>query len=98
MAEDPSDARPAPPEDFATMFAAAEKSAPRGRRPKVAVGDRVRGKVASIGNEVTVLEREAGGEGTLDTLELRDDAGQPAVATGDVLEARVVGLGDKAGF
>ena len=98
MTTDPPDERPAPPEDFAAMFAAAEKSAPRARRPKVAVGDRVRGKVASIGNEVTVLELEGGGEGTLETLELRDDAGQLTAAVGDVLEARVVGLGDKAGF
>jgi small subunit ribosomal protein S1 len=98
MTTDPSDERPAPPEDFAAMFAAAEKSAPRARRSKFAVGDRVRGKVASIGNEVTVLELEGGGEGTLETLELRDDAGQLTVAVGDALEARVVGLGDKAGF
>jgi small subunit ribosomal protein S1 len=85
------------PEDFAAMFAAQEKNAPRGRRPKVNVGDRVRGKVASIGHEVTVLELD-GGEGTLETLELRDDSGQLTVAVGDVLEARVTGLGDKAGF
>ena len=98
MTTDPPDERPAPPEDFAAMFAAAEKSAPRARRPKVAVGDRVRGKVASIGHEVTVLELDGGGEGTLETLELRDEAGQLTVAVGDFLEARVVGLGDKAGF
>jgi small subunit ribosomal protein S1 len=88
----------APDEDFASLFAAAEKSAPRGRRAKQAVGDRVRGKIASIGNEVTVLELEGGGEGTLETLELRDDAGQLTVKAGDVIEARVTGLGEKAGF
>ncbi len=98
MANDPDDKQPAPTEDFASMFAAAEKNAPRGRRPKLAVGDRVRGKVASIGQEVTVVELEGGGEGTLETLELRDDGGQLTVAAGDALEARVVGLGDKAGF
>ena len=86
------------PEDFAAMFAAQEKNAPRGRRPKLAAGDRVRGKVASIGHEVTVLELDGGGEGTLETLELRDGDGQLTVAVGDVLEARVTGLGDKAGF
>jgi small subunit ribosomal protein S1 len=87
-----------PPEDFAAMFAEAEKSAPRGRRPKLAVGDRVRGRVVSIGHEVTVLELEGGGEGTLETLELRDEGGQLGVAVGESLEARVTGLGDKAGF
>jgi small subunit ribosomal protein S1 len=98
MPNDPDDKRRAPEEDFAAMFAAAEQSAPRGRRPKLAVGDRVRGKVASIGHEVTVVELEGGGEGTLETLELRDDGGQLTVAVGDALEARVVGLGEKAGF
>jgi small subunit ribosomal protein S1 len=98
MAKDPKDERPAPEEDFAAMFAASEKEAPRGRRPKLAVGDRVRGKVASIGHEVTVLELEGGGEGTLETLELRDDDGQLTAAVGDAVEARVVGLGEKAGF
>ncbi len=87
-----------PDEDFAAMFAAAEQSAPRGRRPKLAVGDRVRGKVASIGHEVTVLELEGGGEGTLETLDLRDSGGQLTVAVGDMVEARVTGFGDKAGF
>jgi len=87
-----------PDEDFAAMFAAAEQSAPRGRRPKLVVGDRVRGKVASIGHEVTVLELEGGGEGTLETLDLRDSGGQLTVAVGDAVEARVTGLGDKAGF
>jgi small subunit ribosomal protein S1 len=96
MADDRSN-KP-PEEDFAAMFAAQEKSAPRGKRPKAAVGDRVRGSVVSIGHEVTVLELEGGGEGTLETLELRDDGGQLTVAVGDKLEARVVALGDKAGF
>ena len=61
----------APEEDFAAMFAASEAAAGRARRPRFAIGDRVRGKVVSIGQEVTVLELAAGGEGTLETLELR---------------------------
>ena len=35
----------APEEDFAAMFAASEKAAGRARRPKLAIGDRVRGKI-----------------------------------------------------
>jgi small subunit ribosomal protein S1 len=99
MASDSSDKKsPTPEEDFAAMFAASEQAAPRGKRPKLAVGDRVRGSVVSIGHEVTVLELENGGEGTLETLELRDDGGQLTVAVGDRVDARVVGLGEKAGF
>jgi hypothetical protein len=57
-----NDGSKAPPqEDFAAMFAAAEKNAPRGKQTKRAVGDRVRGKVVSIGHEVTVVELEGGG-------------------------------------
>jgi small subunit ribosomal protein S1 len=87
-----------PDEDFASMFAAAEKSAPRGKRAKQAVGDRVRGKIASIGSEVTVVELDGGGEGTLETLELLDASGQLTAKVGDPLEARIVSLGEKAGF
>jgi small subunit ribosomal protein S1 len=88
----------APDEDFASLFAASEQTAPRGKRARRAVGDRVRGVVVSVGQEVTVVELEGGGEGTLETIELRDDAGALTVKAGDTLEARVVGLGDKAGF
>jgi small subunit ribosomal protein S1 len=94
-----NDGSKAPPqEDFAAMFAAAEKNAPRGKQTKRAVGDRVRGKVVSIGHEVTVVELEGGGEGTLETLELRADDGQLTVKEGDPIEARVSALGEKAGF
>jgi small subunit ribosomal protein S1 len=85
-------------EDFAAMFAASEREAGRERRPRLAIGDRVRGKVASIGQEVTVLEIDGGGEGTLETLELRDEAGQVTAKVGDTLEARVVAMGERQGF
>jgi small subunit ribosomal protein S1 len=87
-----------PEEDFAAMFAASEKQAGRERRPRFAIGDRVRGKIVSIGQEVIVLELAGGGEGTLETLELRDEAGQLTANVGDTLEARVVAMGDKQGF
>jgi small subunit ribosomal protein S1 len=92
------DSQKPPQEDFAAMFAAAEKAAPRGRKAKQTVGDRVRGKIVSIGSEVTVVELEGGGEGTLETLELLDAAGHLSAKAGDAIEARVVGLGEKAGF
>jgi small subunit ribosomal protein S1 len=89
----------APEEDFATMFAASEQAArARPRRPRLAIGDTVRGKIVSIGPEVTVVELAGGGEGTLETLELRDDRGEFVVASGDTIEARVVALGEKQGF
>jgi small subunit ribosomal protein S1 len=92
------DSPDAPDEDFAAMFAASEKVAGRARRPRLAAGDRVRGKIVSIGQEVTVLELDGGGEGTLETLELRDESGQLTVKAGDTLEARVVAMGERQGF
>jgi len=89
----------APEEDFAAMLAASEQAAKgRPRRARFAVGDTVRGKVVSIGQEVTVVELAGGGEGTLETVELRDPQGELIVAAGDTLEARVVALGEKEGF
>jgi small subunit ribosomal protein S1 len=89
---------PPPDEDFAAMFAASERDGKRARRPALAIGDKVRGKVVSIGQEVAVLDLGGGGEGTLETLELRDPNGHLTVAIGDSLEARVVAHGDRPGF
>jgi ribosomal protein S1 len=90
----------APSEDFAAMLAASERQegGGRGRRPRIGVGDRVRGTVLSVGREVTVVELAGGGEGTLETLELHDENGELTVAVGDSLEARVVAIGEKAGI
>src|SRR4051794_34122908 len=97
MSADPTD-KPPEGEDFASMFAAAEKAAPREKRPKRAMGDRVRGRVVSIGHEVTVVELEGGGEGTIETLDLLGPEGQLTVKEGETIEARVVRMGEKAGF
>ncbi len=89
---------PPPDEDFAAMFAASERDGKQARRPTFAIGDRVRGKVVSVGEEVTIIDLGGGGEGTLETVELRDPSGQLTVKVGDVLEARVVAQGDRPGF
>src|SRR5262245_55287160 len=95
---DERDRKP-PEEDFAAMLAAeSERARGRGRRPRLAVGDRVRGTIVSVGQEVTVVDLEGGGEGTLETAELRDEGGHLTVAVGAKLEARVVSVGDKEGI
>ena len=91
----PSDAAE---EDFAAMFAASERQTGRAQRPRFAIGDRVRGTIVSIGQEVVVLELEGGGEGTLETLELIGADGQLTAKAGDTVEARVAALGEKQGF
>jgi len=85
-------------EDFAAMFAASEAQASRAPRPRFAIGDRVRGTIVSIGQEVAVVELAGGGEGTLETLELRDASGGLIANVGDKVDARVVALGEKQGF
>ena len=80
------------------MFAADERKVAGKRAVQRAVGDRVRGKVMSIGQEVVVLELDGGGEGTLETLELLDGAGALMAKEGDTLEARIVAMGERQGF
>jgi small subunit ribosomal protein S1 len=83
------------------MLAASERAQGPGKRlgrPRFAVGDHVRGTIAFVGQEVAVVEIDGGGEGMLETAELRDDHGQMDVAAGDVVEARVVALGEKQGI
>jgi small subunit ribosomal protein S1 len=85
------------PEDFAALFAESERGQTRGRQARYAIGDRVKGRLISIGRDVAVIELEAGGEGTLDAVELRDESGQLSAQVGETIEARVVARGEKEG-
>jgi len=85
-------------EDFAAMLAESERAAGHRRPRRLAIGDRVQGTIISIGQEVTVLDLEGGGEGTLETVELRDPDGGLTVAVGAKVEARVVAVGEKQGI
>ena len=74
------------------MFAASERAnAGTPKRAKVHPGDRVRGKIISLG-ETVFLELEGGQEGMLDMVELRDAKGQLQVKVGDVIDAVVAEL------
>ena len=90
---------PAPPaEDFARLFAESEQGNKQRRRgPRLAVGDRVQGRVVALGQQVAVIELPDGAEGTLDMVELRDPGGQVTVRVGDTVDARVAEVGEKAG-
>jgi small subunit ribosomal protein S1 len=74
-------------EDFAALFAASEKGAPRTKRPRV--GDLVKGKVISISKDAVFLDVGGKAEGTLDRSQVSDADGNLKVKIGDVLEARV---------
>jgi small subunit ribosomal protein S1 len=78
-------------ESFATLFAEYERSnAGVPRRPALRPGDRVRGKIVSLGGETVFLQLEGGrGDAMLDVVELRDGKGQLVAAVGDTIDAVV---------
>jgi small subunit ribosomal protein S1 len=87
------DKPPGPPqEDFAAMFAESERSSPgRGRRDRAKPGDRVRGKIVSIGRQAVFVELEGGqGDGMLDPADLLGPDGAMTAAVGDSIDAVVV--------
>ncbi|MEA2696640.1 MAG: small subunit ribosomal protein [Myxococcales bacterium] len=89
----------APEEDFAALMAEDDRrGGGRRRQPAYAVGDAVRGRVVTIGQEIAVVELEGGGEGTLDIVELRGPDGQLTAAVGDTVDMRVAAVGEKAGL
>ena len=74
------------------MFAEYEQ-ANKGKRRVAPVqpGDRVRGRVSSVGRDTVFVELDGGqGEGMLEVVELRDADGQLTVAAGDPIEATVI--------
>src|SRR5262245_53631689 len=79
-------------EDFAAMFAEYEKANKGKPRVQPAQpGDRVRGRVVSVGRDTVFVELEGGrGDGMLDLGELRDADGQLSIKAGDPIEATVV--------
>jgi small subunit ribosomal protein S1 len=82
-----------PDESFAAMFAESERERLKAgvpRRAKLHPGDRVRGKIISLGGETVFVELEGGkGEGMLDLVELRDAKGQLLAKVGDTVDAVV---------
>ena len=79
-------------EDFAAMFAEYEQANKGKRRvPTPQAGDRVRGKVTSIGSGTVFVELDGKqGEGMLDVVDVRDADGKLTVAVGDSIEATVI--------
>lgn len=82
-------------EDFASMLADSERKSRGAPRVRRTVGDPVRGTVISVGRDVAMIELEGGGEGMLDTVELRNADGEVTVKVGDIVDARVAALGEK---
>jgi len=85
-------------QDFASMLAEFEQRNPGGGRSLAQVGDSVRGRVTSLGQETAVIEIAGGaGDGMIGLDELRDEEGNLTVKVGDEIEARVVETMGKKG-
>lgn len=96
-----------PEDDFASLFAAesdrlkGQGSGARGGRPApLRQGDKVRGKIVSLGGETAFVEvlglPGQPRDGMLDMVDLLDPSGQLTVAVGDTIEA-VVAEGTRPG-
>jgi small subunit ribosomal protein S1 len=92
-----------PREDFASLFEAESRGQPEQRARAIALGERCRAEVVLVGRDgvfVEILDRSAGGkrpQAFLDAQELRAPGGELTVKVGDVLEAVVVAIDERAG-
>lgn len=83
-------------EDFAALLAASE--AHDQRRPRIEVGDVVRGRVIAVGQNSAFVGIGGKDEAVIDLDELRDpQTGEAAVAIGDAIEATVIDDGQRSG-
>jgi small subunit ribosomal protein S1 len=73
-----------PEEDFATLFAASQRS------KRIERGQTVEGTIVSIGAEVALVDVGSKSEAVIDIDELKDDQGRLEVAVGDRMLATVV--------
>jgi small subunit ribosomal protein S1 len=93
--EPPSQNPPPAEESFAELFAASEK---KGGARRIAVGDRVTGKVIACDESTIFVAIGDKGEATIDAAEFRDSStGEMRVAVGDEIEATVVDDGSRSG-
>lgn len=85
-------------EDFASMLAEFEGRERRQPRFEARVGDTVRGRVMTIGQESAVVDIGGGAvEGMIELDQLRDGDGNLGVKVGDEIEARVIETMGKRG-
>ncbi|MCU0935603.1 MAG: 30S ribosomal protein S1 [Gammaproteobacteria bacterium] len=84
-------------EDFASLFGQFERehAGPAKAVPKA--GDRVRGRILSIGPERAFVDLGAKSEGVIEITDLTDADGHVTVAVGDSVDAMVLSRDDQSG-
>jgi small subunit ribosomal protein S1 len=84
-------------EDFAALLAEFEHQHGGGAETAVKVGDRVGGKVVSVGEEQVFVDLGGKTEGIMDAASLRGEDGSLSVAVGDQVEATVTAIDEGTG-
>ncbi len=84
-------------DSFEALLGQFEQRSGGGARREPRVGDRVRGRVVSIGRENVFVDIGAKSEGAMPTEELRDAEGELRVQVGDTLDAVVARLDERSG-
>jgi len=83
-------------QDFAEILAEFEQEAPA-KRDDPAVGEKVSGRVLSVGEESVFVDLGTKSEGMIPTAELKDAEGNVTVKEGDTIEASVTGNDPETG-
>jgi small subunit ribosomal protein S1 len=84
-------------EDFASLLNQFEHEHPGSSRRDPKVGDKVRGKVVSIGRDHVLVDLGAKSEGAIETEGLTDAEGNLTVSVGDSIEAIVTNKDERTG-
>jgi small subunit ribosomal protein S1 len=84
-------------EDFESLLAEFEQQQGRAPESAVKVGDKVRGKIVSIGEEQVFVDLGGKAEGIMDAGVVRDAEGNLGVAIGDEVQATVTGIDEESG-
>jgi small subunit ribosomal protein S1 len=85
-------------DDFAAQLSAFEQEQPGAARAEPAVGDKVRGKVVSIGTEYVLVDLGVKAEAAMEVTDLHDAEGNLTVALGDTVEAAVTRKDERFGL
>lgn len=86
-----------PEKGFAELLAEHEGEAAKEPKKSPGVGDKVKGKIVSIGETSAIVDLGLKSEATLDTAQLKDAEGNLTVAEGDPIEATVAAVDPETG-
>ncbi|SCZ67576.1 small subunit ribosomal protein S1 [Thiohalomonas denitrificans] len=84
-------------EDFSALLSEFEQQTPLQSSKAPQVGERIRGRIVSIGQEQAFVDVGAKAEAVIDVAELTDAEGQRNAEVGDTIESMVLSRDDRSG-